>query len=154
MKNAFLYFLAFILLTNFQVFAQHEDFDRNTWILPKDSFALKAARLLDVRKGVLVSNAIVLIENGITKSVGSNTKVPDGYRIIDLGNVTLLPGLIDCHTHLVHEYGNDIHDFIDETAKRTTAERVLLGTVLAREMLEAGFTTVRDLGNAGINGDV
>jgi len=65
-----------------------------------------------------------------------------------------LPGLIDCHTHLVHEYGGYIHNFIDETSRKSTAERVLLGTVLAREMLEAGFTTVRDLGNSGINGDV
>lgn len=119
---------------------------------------VRAARLIDVRTGNTIPNAVVLIEGDRIKAVGSNLAVPPGARSVDLGNVTLLPGLIDAHTHLLHQYyrefGDDNANRIIEAAQVGAAKRALLGAKLAREMLEAGFTTVRDLGNSGVNGDV
>lgn len=116
--------------------------------------AIKAKNLLNVRTGLLISNPVVLIENGRIKSVGSNLSISKEFTVIDLKEETLLPGLIDCHTHLLHNYNEQRPNALNETSRMSTAKRALMGTMLAREMLEAGFTTVRDLGNCGINGDV
>jgi imidazolonepropionase-like amidohydrolase len=120
--------------------------------------ALRAARLIDVRNGATVTNAVVLIEGDKIKAVGANLAIPTGARTLDLGSVTLLPGLIDAHTHLLHQYsresGDDNANRILEAVQLGPAKRALLGAKLAREMLEAGFTTVRDLGNSSVNGDV
>jgi imidazolonepropionase-like amidohydrolase len=77
--------------------------------------------------------------------------------VIDLGNVTMLPGLIDCHTHLLMDFDVDTGDEDINTllvvSRMSTAKRALHGVMRGREMLEAGFTTVRDVGNSGMNGD-
>jgi imidazolonepropionase-like amidohydrolase len=120
--------------------------------------AVRAARLIDVRTGNTIPDPVVLIEGDRVKAVGSNLAIPPGAHTVDLGNVTLLPGLIDAHTHLLHQYyrefGDDNANRIIEAAQVGAAKRALLGAKLAREMLEAGFTTARDLGNSGVNGDV
>jgi imidazolonepropionase-like amidohydrolase len=120
--------------------------------------AVRAARLIDVRNGNVIPDAVVLIEGDRFKAVGSNLTVPSGAQTVDLGDVTLLPGLVDAHTHLLHQYYRDLGDDnanrILEAVQLGAAKRALLGARLAREMLEAGFTTARDLGNSGVNGDV
>jgi imidazolonepropionase-like amidohydrolase len=125
---------------------------------PPQPIAVRAARLIDVRAGKVIENAVVLIEGDSIKSVGTNVAVPSNAQTIDLGSVTLLPGLIDAHTHLLHQYysenGDDNANRILEMVQMGPAKRSLLGAKLARETLEAGFTTVRDLGNSGVNGDV
>jgi len=119
---------------------------------------VRAARLIDVRAGRVIDDATILIEGDRIKSVGSNLAVQSNARTIDLGDVTLLPGLVDAHTHLLHQYyresGDDNANRILEMVQMGAAKRALLGARLARETLEAGFTTVRDLGNSGVNGDV
>jgi imidazolonepropionase-like amidohydrolase len=131
---------------------------------------VKAGRLLDPRTGNVLSPVAMLIENGKIKEVDSPSRVqadaPAGVKTIDLGNATLLPGLIDSHTHLLLDVTlpteaestrRDNGDFVPGLLLAITmspSTRVLLGAQLAREDLESGFTTVRNLGHSGIDGDV
>jgi imidazolonepropionase-like amidohydrolase len=62
---------------------------------------VRAARMLDVKAGKIVSNAVVVIEGERISAVGTGSIVPQGAEVIDLGDATLMPGLIDCHTHLM-----------------------------------------------------
>lgn len=122
---------------------------------------LKAARLLDVKSGTVVSNPTVIISGERIVSVGSNLAFPPDAKIVDLGDVTLLPGLIDSHTHLLQNLSYPLSEMIDESGSmvqnistNSVAKRALLGAAMGKEDLDAGITTVRDLGNSGINGDV
>lgn len=123
-----------------------------------DRIALTAKRMIDVRSGNEILDVVILIESNKITGVGSKLKIPDNTQIIDLGDVTLLPGLVDAHTHLLHQYyskyGDDNSNRLLEMVQLGAAKRALLGVKLAREMLEAGFTSVRDLGNSSINADV
>src|SRR5215472_8289230 len=121
--------------------------------------AIRAARLIDGKSESVVNNAVVLIENDKITAVGSGLQIPADAKVIDLGDSTLLPGLIDVHTHLLSEMdGTNLTlqdvEMLRIVASQSTAERALLGAKLAREVLESGITTVRDLGNSGVNGDV
>ena len=164
MKRAGIFFvlgaLIFALLTTEPLAAQS----------PTSVTLVKAGRLLDPRTGTVLSPAAVLIENGKIKEVGAPSRVqadaPAGVKIVDLGSSTLLPGLIDGHTHLLLDVTVPSEA---EIARRSNgifvpglllaitmppSERVLRGARLAREDLESGFTTVRNLGHSGIDGDV
>jgi imidazolonepropionase-like amidohydrolase len=120
--------------------------------------AVRAARMLDVRSGATISNAVVVVEGTRIIAAGANVAVPAGARLVDLGDSTLLPGLIDVHTHLLQNYsgalGGENLNMLLTVAQMSTANRALLGAAMGREDLEAGITTVRDLGNSGWNGDV
>ena len=121
--------------------------------------AIRAARLIDSKSESVVNNAVVLIENDKITAVGSGLQIPADAKVIDLGDSTLLPGLIDVHTHLLSEMdGTNLTlqdvEMLRVVATQSTARRALLGAKLGREDLEAGITTVRDLGNSGVNGDV
>jgi len=124
------------------------------------SILLKADRMLDVRTGKYVAHAGVLVENDKIKEAGPLTEVqahaPKGTAIIDLGMATLLPGLIDCHAHLLTS-GTSISSqeiILNSVAGMSSTMRVLMGAQNAREDMEAGFTTVRVVGHSGIDGDV
>ncbi|WP_421798392.1 amidohydrolase family protein [Haliscomenobacter sp.] len=114
--------------------------------------------MIDVRSGQEIPDVVVFIEKNKITGVGSRLKISDTVQVIALGDVTLLPGLIDAHTHLLHQYytryGDDNSNRLLEMIQLGPAKRALLGVRLAREMLEAGFTTVRDLGNSSINADI
>ncbi len=120
--------------------------------------ALRAGRLIDVKSGNVTTNAVILVEGSRIKAVGQNVQIPAGAEIIDLGSMTVMPGLIDVHTHLLQNYessyGGDDPNMILTVTRLGTTKRALLGVAMGRQMLEAGFTAVRDLGNSGVNGDV
>jgi imidazolonepropionase-like amidohydrolase len=130
---------------------------------------VKAAHLLDPRTGNVLSPAAVLIENGKIKEVGPPDQLqahtPPGAKTVALGSATLLPGLIDAHTHLLLDVvvpptadsmrrfnGDFVADLVLAIVE-SPSKRVLLGAQMAREDLESGFTTVRNLGHSGIDGD-
>lgn len=114
--------------------------------------------MLDPRTGSVIQNAVIVVDSGRITAAGTNVAVPSGARVIDLGNMILLPGLIDSHTHLLQNYegrlGGDDPNMLATVATMSAARRALLGAAMGREDLEAGITTVRDLGNSGWNGDV
>ncbi len=119
------------------------------------AIAIRAGRVVDPEKGTATANAVIVIEDGVIKAIGS--EVPAGAELIDLGSRTVMPGLMDLHTHLCvnmgHPAGEGLRDFYEALFLRTLADstgyRAIQGVVNARSMLENGFTTVRDVGNAG-----
>ena len=104
---------------------------------------IKAGRLLDGRGGAGMTPAIVRVEGEKIAEVGANLSVPPGAKVIDLGDATLLPGLIDLHTHLTIRMG--VH-WEDALAKTTPGHDALWGARNALVTLRAGFTTCRDMG--------
>jgi imidazolonepropionase-like amidohydrolase len=130
---------------------------------------VRAARMLVPKTGAVLSPAAVRIERGTIKEVGSpsavQAQVPAGATIIELGHATLLPGLIDSHTHLLldvvvppeaeiaRRWNGMFAPSVLLAIAESPSKRVLLGAQLAREDLESGFTTVRNLGHSGVDGD-
>jgi len=115
-------------------------------ILPaQQPTVLRAGAMLDVVKGELVRPAVLVVEGGRIRSVGPG-QLPAGARTIDLGDLTLLPGLIDPHTHLTSEISGD---WVTRSVRELPADAALRGARNARLTLLAGFTTVRDVGAPG-----
>jgi imidazolonepropionase-like amidohydrolase len=118
--------------------------------------AIRAGRLVN-GNGAPIDKPIILIDGDRISGVGQGLHIRQDDEVIDLGDATVLPGLIDAHTHLLENYhgpnGGDVEMFLT-VAQMGTVKRALLGAAMAREDLEAGITTVRDLGNSGLNGDV
>jgi len=106
--------------------------------------ALRAARLLDVESGAIRTGQVVVVRGDRIESVG--TSVPPDATVIDLGDVTLLPGLIDAHTHLTYEIEGD---WVNRGVTETAVDAALRGVRNASRTLRAGFTTVRDVGAPG-----
>jgi imidazolonepropionase-like amidohydrolase len=116
----------------------------------KGIVALKAARLIDGTGAPAVSNAIIIITDNKITAVGdaSSVRVPPDAKVIDLGDVTLLPGFIDAHTHLIGRVLGDPEGDM-ATVKDYESFGAILGVLHARDTLLAGFTSVRNVGAAG-----
>ena len=108
-------------------------------------FVIRAARMFDGRTEGVTAPGVVVVTGGRITAVGSNA-APIAAETIDLGDATLLPGLLDAHTHLTMEYTGNSNDDLVAGLQKSPAEMALDATVWARRTLQAGFTTVRDLG--------
>ncbi|HKI13032.1 MAG TPA: amidohydrolase family protein [Candidatus Acidoferrum sp.] len=106
---------------------------------------LHAARLLDVESGHIASPGEILVYGDVIAEVGPKVTHPSGAEIMDLGNTTLLPGLIDAHVHLfLHPGAEDL-----QTVQESVPQRTIMATLAARDDLMAGFTAERDMGTEG-----
>jgi imidazolonepropionase-like amidohydrolase len=124
---------------------------------PDNPILIRASQVFDAERGVMQRGQEVLIESGVITRVGRNLPAPAGVQVIELPGLSVLPGLIDAHTHLLKyvpaaEYG--LLGSLRPVVSEGTALRALRGVARARSYLCAGYTTVRDLGNSGRFSDV
>jgi imidazolonepropionase-like amidohydrolase len=103
---------------------------------------IRAARLVDVDAGTVLRNHQVVIEGTVVKSVGPVAAPPAGATVVDLGDSTIVPGLIDCHTHITGEAG----DYYEQLFRRSAIDAAVGAHRYAKRTLDAGFTSVRDVG--------
>ena len=114
---------------------------------PAQPIALKAARLFDGKSKTLLPDGVVVIEGNTITAAGSNIPIPDDAQIVDLGDATLSPGFMDAHTHVTFDYSGNYNELrlkmLDENISQLALEMI----PNARATIEAGFTSVRDLGS-------
>ena len=109
------------------------------------AIVLHAARMLDVKAGKIIKPGEILVEGDRIAEVGTSVKRPANAEVIDLGDRTLMPGLIDAHIHLfLHPGAEDL-----QTVQESVPERTIMATLAARDDLMAGFTAERDMGTEG-----
>ena len=111
---------------------------------------VRAARLYDGKADAVVSPGVVVVSDGRIVAAGSSAAVPAGARVVDLGDATLLPGLMDAHTHLSFESSLDWKQDQLDLLKKPITEQAIIATEYARRTLMAGFTTVRDVGSSDL----
>ena len=118
---------------------------------PERVYAIKAGKLVDPEKGSTDTNQIILVRGKKIEAVGANLAIPADAKIIDLSKSTVLPGMFDAHTHLCIAIlkGRDSNNYYITSLLDPTPYRAIEGVANARDMLAAGFTSVRDVGNAG-----
>lgn len=107
-----------------------------------EPLAIRAGKMLDVVVGELRNDQIIVIAGGRIEAVGPDVPIPSGAKTIDLGVVVVLPGLIDCHTHVTSEPGN----YYDNLFRRSPIDVAVTAHIYAKRTLEAGFTTCRNVG--------
>jgi imidazolonepropionase-like amidohydrolase len=112
-----------------------------------NTIIIKAGKLIDVENGKVLVNQMILVKNDSIVKIASRINIPKDATIIDLSKYTVLPGLIDCHTHIT---GQPSGDYYGDIFRKSPVDVAVTAHIYARKTLEAGFTTVRDLGSAGL----
>ncbi len=110
-----------------------------------ETIAIKCGKLFDGKSDKLRENQVIVIQDNRITAVGASVQVPSGAKVINLGTATVLPGLIDAHTHMYLHNG----DYNDQLLKEQIAYRAIYASVNARQTLEAGFTSIRDVETEG-----
>lgn len=122
---------------------------------PQKVTAVRAGRLIDPETGVAAANQVILIEGERIKDVGPNVAIPAGAEVIDLSKMTVLPGLVDAHTHQAMTYKevpeNNVYYFT--FVADSTPLRAIQAASNALQLLSSGFTVIRDVGNNGLYAD-
>ena len=118
--------------------------------------AIKAGRLIDPETGTVATNQIILVQNGRFTGVGANIAIPNDAQVIDLSALTVLPGLVDAHNHLALTYKEvpERNSYYITTILDDTPLRAIQAVSNGIQMLSAGFTIVRDMGNNGKYADI
>jgi imidazolonepropionase-like amidohydrolase len=111
------------------------------------TIALKAARMFDGKSKALVTNGVVIVQGDKIVDAGSNIAIPQDAQVIDLGDSTLSPGFMDAHTHLTSNFAGNYNERRLKEVDLNVSEQAIIATTYARATVEAGFTTVRDLGS-------
>ncbi|HEV2331676.1 MAG TPA: amidohydrolase family protein [Gammaproteobacteria bacterium] len=140
-KVAFLASLLSMLLAG-APFAQADDAQSGPQVT-----VLKAAHLFDSVSGKLVDGGMVVVDGDKIRAVGTDLEVPAGARVIDLGDATLMPGMIDAHVHLDGQFEENWYKGFYQDQTRSPAEQALYASKYAKQTLDAGFTSVRDVGS-------
>ena len=113
-------------------------------LAPIPVVVVKAAHVIEPASGKVLQNQAILIEGDKVKSIGdaASLAIPAGAKVIDLGDVTVLPGLIDCHTHVTGQPEN----FYEDKFRKSPIDKAVVAPIYARRTLLAGFTTIRNVG--------
>src|SRR5260370_11888113 len=111
------------------------------------TIVLKAARMFDGKSKSLIPNGVVVVQGDKIVDVGSNAAIPSDAKVIDLGDMTLSPGFMDAHTHLTLDFSGNFNERRLKELDLNISEQAIKATTHARATVEAGFTTVRDLGS-------
>ena len=109
-----------------------------------ETLMVSTARMLDVTKGSVTGPARVVIRDGLIESINPE-RLPADTRTLELGDRTLMPGLLDMHTHLTMDYFTG-SNWVTAPVFQSAADWALMGVQFAEQTLQAGFTTVRDVG--------
>ncbi len=112
------------------------------------TYLIKAGKLYDSKNNIFLKDQEILVQGDKITMVGQNLTIPDRTIILDYGNSTVTPGLIDAHTHILTEQKVN-GDLVDDVLKNSDKTRILRGVKFANTYINAGFTSVRDLGNSG-----
>ena len=111
---------------------------------------IKAGHLFDARSGKVLNDQIIIVKDGRIQQVGRDLKYAADDKMIDLSDSWVLPGLIDCHVHVTSNYPYRRYAGLASTyATESTALRALRGAAVAKQLLEGGFTTIKEIGNDG-----
>src|SRR5713101_2737989 len=135
-------------LAMFAVFAQPSPGQNNP---APQVIVIKAGKVIDPETGKTSVNQIILVEGKKIKEIGGNVVIPQEAKIVDLSKATVSPGLFDAHTHLCLSVipSRDHGNYYFTTLLDTTGFRAIEGVANGMALLQSGFTTVRDIGNAG-----
>jgi imidazolonepropionase-like amidohydrolase len=115
----------------------------------KDVIALKCGSLIDPKTETVSKDVVVLVEGNLIKAVGKGTSIPPDAKVIDLSGATVLPGLIDDHTHILLQGDVTAAEYDEQLLKESIPYRTIRAVVAAKTALENGFTTMRDVETEG-----
>ena len=119
----------------------------NPLIINAQNTVIRAGHYFDARNGKMLENQIIVIQDGKIKEIGTNPKFSDTDSVIDLSNSWVLPGLMDCHVHITANLPYRNLQMEQMYSNESTSLRAIRGSVVAKQFLDNGFTTIKEIGN-------
>ena len=119
----------------------------STFVSQAQNTVIKAGHFFDARSGKMLDNQVIIIQNGKIKEVGINLKINKTDTVIDLSNSWVLPGLMDCHVHITSNLSYRKRNWNDVDVTESNALRAIRGSLVAKQFLDNGFTTIKEIGN-------